>query len=119
MAQPMMPPPITTIRCLANAETGRLCVANHRAAASFKAVRLSIECSVARVTMWLPLLSAHTYSGATPCASQSEVNEKKNKRLSGGGRRIRTYGGSPLNGFQDRRFRPLSQPTKKEPPESL
>ena len=30
----------------------------------------------------------------------------------GGGRRIRTYGGSPLNGFQDRRFRPLSQPTK-------
>ena len=32
--------------------------------------------------------------------------------FSGGGRRIRTYGGSPLNGFQDRRFRPLSQPTK-------
>ena len=29
----------------------------------------------------------------------------------GGGRRIRTYGGSLLNGFQDRRFRPLSQPT--------
>ena len=36
-----------------------------------------------------------------------------NQRFSGGGRRIRTYGGSPLNGFQDRRFRPLSQPTKK------
>ena len=33
--------------------------------------------------------------------------------INGGGRRIRTYGGSPLNGFQDRRFRPLSQPTKK------
>ena len=29
----------------------------------------------------------------------------------GGGRRIRTYGTSRFNGFQDRRFRPLSQPT--------
>jgi hypothetical protein len=37
----------------------------------------------------------------------------EHKKVSGGGRRIRTYGGSPLNGFQDRRFRPLSQPTKK------
>lgn len=31
----------------------------------------------------------------------------------GGGRRIRTYGALTLNGFQDRRFRPLSQPTKE------
>ena len=71
----MMPPPITTIRCLAEVEAGRLCVANHSAAASFKAVRLSIECSVARVTMWLPLLSAHTHSGGALSVLQSGVND--------------------------------------------
>jgi hypothetical protein len=29
----------------------------------------------------------------------------------GGGSRIRTHGGVTLNGFQDRRFRPLSHPS--------
>jgi hypothetical protein len=29
----------------------------------------------------------------------------------GGGSRIRTHGGVNLNGFQDRRFRPLSHPS--------
>ncbi len=32
---------------------------------------------------------------------QSEGGEQKNNDVNGGGRRIRTYGGSPLNGFQD------------------
>gem|GEM_PF-5389305 len=30
----------------------------------------------------------------------------------GGGSRIRTHGGVNLNGFQDRRFRPLSHPSR-------
>ena len=33
------------------------------------------------------------------------------KRLSGGGSRIRTHGAVTLNGFQDRRYRPLSHPS--------
>ena len=31
--------------------------------------------------------------------------------LNGGGSRIRTHGAVTLNGFQDRRFRPLSHPS--------
>ena len=32
-------------------------------------------------------------------------------QLNGGGSRIRTHGAVTLNGFQDRRFRPLSHPS--------
>ncbi len=32
-------------------------------------------------------------------------------KINGGGSRIRTHGAFTLNGFQDRRFRPLSHPS--------
>ena len=34
-------------------------------------------------------------------------------QLNGGGSRIRTHGAVTLNGFQDRRFRPLSHPSSQ------
>ena len=46
------------------------------------------------------------------CRSASCVDYIKLLRnFIGGGSRIRTHGGVTLNGFQDRRFRPLSHPS--------
>ena len=39
---------------------------------------------------------------------------KLHSNFIGGGSRIRTHGGVNLNGFQDRRFRPLSHPSKSQ-----
>lgn len=75
MAQPIMPPPITTIRCGADADTGRFRVANHSAAASFKAVRLSIECSFARVTMWLPALPDNDVTEQSEAADLCQLSD--------------------------------------------
>ncbi len=36
---------------------------------------------------------------------------KLDNKINGGGAGIRTLGAITLNGFQDRRFRPLSHPT--------
>ena len=42
-----------------------------------------------------------------PSLRGSELTHQRN----GGGSRIRTHGAFTLNGFQDRRFRPLSHPS--------
>ncbi len=57
-----------------------------------------------------------THGGVLPPHSLSRRAPSANSVISpdaqgGGGSRIRTHGGVTLNGFQDRRFRPLSHPS--------
>ena len=61
----------------------------------------------------ITVLILHLNKKYTFCLPQRSLRKlyKIVQRFYGGGSRIRTHGGVNLNGFQDRRFRPLSHPS--------
>lgn len=56
---------------------------------------------------------AVTSLAGRPVRPDSGTSPDAQKTLQGGGGGIRTPGGLPLNGFQDRRIRPLCHPSRE------